>query len=106
MELYFLRNRGDLYDLNKDFYTSILNETNCDTSAAYYTTVDVDYAFSDGLGFTYYSNKQFTVAFPIQYHEYTTTAANKDDADKFIDALKGDSNTGDVNIAANAILDL
>jgi hypothetical protein len=62
MELYFLRNRGDLYDLNKDFYTSILNENQQLTANATYYTLDIDYAFSDTLGFTYHSDKQLSIA--------------------------------------------
>ena len=64
MELYFLRNRADKYDLSKDFYTSILNETNTDTSATSYYTVDIDYAFSDTQGYTYHSDKQLSIAVP------------------------------------------
>lgn len=64
MELYFLRNRGDLYDLSKDFYTSILNETNTNTNATSYYTVDIDYAFSDTQGYTYHSDKQLSIAVP------------------------------------------
>ena len=64
MELYFLRNRADLYDLTSDFYTSILNETNTDTSATSYYTVDIDYAFSDTQGYTYHSDKQLSIAVP------------------------------------------
>ena len=64
MELYFLRNRGDLYDLNGDFYTSILNEANTNTSATSYYTVDIDYAFSDTQGYTYHSDKQLSIAVP------------------------------------------
>lgn len=64
MELYFLRNRADLYDLTSNFNTSILNETNTDTSAASYYTVDIDYAFSDTQGYTYHSDKQLSIAVP------------------------------------------
>lgn len=62
MELYFLRNRGDLYDLNKDFYTSILNEPQGLTADATYYTLDIDYAFSDTQGYTYHSDKQLSIA--------------------------------------------
>lgn len=61
MEHYFLRNRGDIYDLTKDFNISILNEIRTDEKK-HYATVDVHYAFSDGLGFTYYSEKDITIA--------------------------------------------
>lgn len=64
MELYFLRNRADKYDLTKDFYASILNKTNTDTSASKYFTVDIDYAFSDTQGYTYHSDKQLSIAVP------------------------------------------
>ena len=64
MELYFLRNRGDLYDLSNDFNISILNETNTNTNAASYYTVDIDYAFSDTQGYTYHSDKQLSIAVP------------------------------------------
>ena len=64
MELYFLRNRGDMYDLTPDFYTSIMNEANTDTSATKYYTVDIDYAFSDTQGYTYHSDKQLSIAIP------------------------------------------
>lgn len=64
MELYFLRNRGDLYDLTPDFKTAILNETNTNTSATSYYTVDIDYAFSDTQGYTYHSDKQLSIAVP------------------------------------------
>ena len=62
MELYFLRNRGDLYDLTKDFYTSILNEPQELTANATYYTLDIDYAFSDTQGYTYHSDKQLSIA--------------------------------------------
>ena len=63
MELYFLRNRADLYDLSKNFYTNILN--NPDTAAAdYWATIDIDYAFSDTQGYTYHSDKQLSIAVP------------------------------------------
>lgn len=65
MEHYFLRNRADLYDLTPDFYTSIINETNTDESASAYYTLDLHYAFSDELGFTYFSEKDLTVACPV-----------------------------------------
>lgn len=69
MEFYFLRNRGDLYDLSKDFYTSILNNTNMEYNTNhYYYTLDVHYAFSDGLGFTYYSEKDLTIAMNNSSH--------------------------------------
>ena len=64
MELYFLRNRGDLYDLTKPFDISILNEANTNTSATSYYTVDIDYAFSDTQGYTYHSDKQLSIAVP------------------------------------------
>ena len=66
MELYFLRNRGDLYDLSKNFYASILNEANTDTTAEAYYTLDIDYAFSDTQGYTYHSDKQMSFAVPSE----------------------------------------
>lgn len=75
MELYFLRNRADLYDLTSDFYTSILNETNTDLTATSYYTVDIDYAFSDTQGYTYHSDKQLSIAVPgAQSSPYDSTA--------------------------------
>lgn len=76
MELYFLRNRGDLYDLTKDFYVSILNDTNTDTSAEKYYTVDIDYAFSDTQGYTYHSDKQISFA-----------VTNAEDANTLMEAI-------------------
>ena len=64
MEHYFVRNRADLYDLTPDFYTSIINKTNTDESASAYYTLDIHYAFSDELGFTYFSEKDITIACP------------------------------------------
>lgn len=62
MELYFLRNRGDLYDLTKDFGASILNTPQVLTNNATYYTLDIDYAFSDTQGYTYHSDKQLSIA--------------------------------------------
>lgn len=62
MELYFLRNRGDLYDLTKDFGTSILNKPRTEDSDGLYYTLDIDYAFSDTQGYTYHSDKQLSIA--------------------------------------------
>ena len=92
MELYFLRNRGDLYDLNKDFYTSILNKTHTklvnqsidstgdtpvivETPQAYYI-IDIDYAYSDTLGFTYHSDKQLSIAVPTSTKSDATAIMN------------------------------
>lgn len=62
MELYFLRNRADKYDLTKDFYASILNKPQTITANADYYTLDIDYAFSDTQGYTYHSDKQLSIA--------------------------------------------
>ena len=62
MELYFLRNRVDKYDLTKDFYASILNKPQAITANADYYTLDIDYAFSDTQGYTYHSDKQLSIA--------------------------------------------
>lgn len=61
MEHYFLRNRADLYDLTPDFGTSIINETRTDINKEY-ICFDIHYAFSDELGFTYFSEKDMTFA--------------------------------------------
>ena len=71
MEHYFMRNRGDLYDVNPDFYTSIKNAQYINMGSDY-ACVDVHYAFSDDLGFTYHSDKDFTIV-------TTGTASNIDD---------------------------
>lgn len=62
MELYFLRNRADKYDLTKPFDISILNEHQKLTANATYYTLDIDYAFSDTQGYTYHSDKQLSIA--------------------------------------------
>lgn len=62
MELYFLRNRADKYDLTKDFYASILNKPQTVTTNSDYYTLDIDYAFSDTQGYTYHSDKQLSIA--------------------------------------------
>lgn len=77
MELYFMRNRADLYDLNKDFYTSILNNTHVTSDDQAYYTIDIDYAYSDTLGFTYHSDKQMSVAVPTSTKSDATTIMNK-----------------------------
>ena len=61
MEHYFQRNRGDMYDLNPDFYTSILNKLYAELDKNY-VCVDVDYSFGDSLGFSYHSDKNITFA--------------------------------------------
>lgn len=61
MELYFLRNRADKYDLTKPFGISILNESNLESGKSYYYTLDIDYAFSDTQGYTYHSDKQLSI---------------------------------------------
>lgn len=61
MELYFLRNRADMYDLTKSFNTSILNPVTELVNTTYYT-LDIDYAFSDTQGYTYHSDKQLSIA--------------------------------------------
>lgn len=75
MELYFLRNRADKYDLTKPFGISILNNANADTSATAYYTLDVDYAFSDTQGYTYHSDKQLSIACPTKAKLDTLLAA-------------------------------
>ena len=76
MEMYFLRNRGDLYDLNKDFYTSILNKSRVTNMNQAYYTVDIDYAFSDTQGFTYHSDKQLSIAVPTDTKSNATAIMN------------------------------
>lgn len=61
MEQYFMRNRADLYSLSPDFNTSIINEVRADVDKNY-VCFDIHYAFSDGLGFTYFSEKDMTFA--------------------------------------------
>jgi hypothetical protein len=61
MEQFFMRNRMDLYSLNPNFNTSIVNDLKADRTAAY-SIVNIHYAFSDGLGFTYYSEKDLNIA--------------------------------------------
>ena len=77
MELYFMRNRADLYDLNPNFYTSILNNTHVTSDDQAYYTIDIDYAYSDTLGFTYHSDKQISVAVPTSTKSDATTIMNK-----------------------------
>ena len=64
MEMYFLRNRADKYDLNADFSTSILNKSRVTNMNQAYYTIDIDYAFSDTQGYTYHSDKQISIAVP------------------------------------------
>lgn len=61
MENFFMRNRKDLYSLTPNFNTSIVNEGNADRSK-YYSIVNVHYAFSDNLGFSYFSEKDLNIA--------------------------------------------
>lgn len=98
MELYFLRNRADKYDLTKDFYASILNKTNTDKTATSYYTVDIDYAFSDTQGYTYHSDKQLSIAVPGASSGTASTPA-----DTLLAAIVGD--TVATNTAAIDALD-
>ena len=75
MELYFLRNRADKYDLTKDFYASILNKPQTITANADYYTLDIDYAFSDTQGYTYHSDKQLSIACGAPASESETNPA-------------------------------
>jgi len=77
MEMYFLRNRADKYDLNADFYTSILNKSRVTNMSQAYYTIDIDYAFSDTQGYTYHSDKQISVAVPTSTKSDATTIMNK-----------------------------
>lgn len=61
MENFFMRNRKDLYSLSPNFGASIVNEGNADRDN-YYSMVNVHYAYSDSLGFTYYSEKDLNIA--------------------------------------------
>lgn len=90
MERYFLRNRGDKYQLTKPFDISIINKSNTDTTATDYYTLDVDYAFSDTQGYTYHSNKQLSIACPTESKLTTLLASILGDSNK--DA-KGNSST-------------
>lgn len=61
MEHYFSRNRADIYDLNPNFGASIINELYADENKNY-SIVNIHYAFSDGLGFSYRSEKDLNIA--------------------------------------------
>lgn len=63
MEHYFNRNRADLYDITKDFYTSIPNKQYSSLTGDY-ATVDVHYAYKDSGSFDYASEKDLTIAVP------------------------------------------
>lgn len=61
MENFFMRNRADLYSLSPNFNASIINNPIADTSKNY-SIVNVHYAFSDNLGFSYLSEKDLNIA--------------------------------------------
>ena len=67
MELFFLRNRADLYDLTSDFKTSIMNKPRVN-EADYAYVLDIDYAFSDTQGYTYHSDKQMAFGVTSSSH--------------------------------------
>lgn len=64
MEHFFARNRADIYDLTPNFGASIVNELRANTNANY-ILYNIHYAFSDGLGFTYFSEKDLTLAVDV-----------------------------------------
>lgn len=74
MENFFMRNRKDLYSLTPNFNTSIINEGNADRSK-YYSMVNVHYAFSDNLGFSYFSEKDLNIAVVENSEGATTNGA-------------------------------
>lgn len=61
MEHFFKRNRADRYDLNSDFYTSIINTLYAEVDKNY-NCVDFTYSYGDNLGFSYRSDKNITIA--------------------------------------------
>lgn len=61
MENFFMRNRADLYSLSPNFNTSIINNLKANREG-YYSMVNIHYAYSDSLGFTYYSEKDLNIA--------------------------------------------
>ena len=61
MEHFFARNRADIYDLTPNFGASIINELRANPGANY-ILYNIHHAFSDGLGFTYFSEKDLTLA--------------------------------------------
>ena len=73
MEHYFLRNRADKYDLNPNFGTSILNEVTADPNK-HYSMVNIHYAFSDELGYSYRSEKDLNIAVEETSEGATTNA--------------------------------
>lgn len=97
MERYFLRNRGDKYQLTKPFDVSIINKSNTDTAASAYYTLDIDYAFSDTQGYTYHSNKQISIACPTRsvLETLMTKILNDSNEDSYSQAAANTTSTGD-----------
>ena len=89
MENFFMRNRKDLYSLSPNFNTSIINEGNADRTK-YYSMVNVHYAYSDSLGFTYYSEKDLNIAV-VEASEGSTTNGTA-----FMNAINAKSVNGQI----------
>ena len=89
MENFFMRNRKDLYSLSPNFSTSIINEGNADRTK-YYSMVNVHYAYSDSLGFTYYSEKDLNIAV-VEASEGATTNGTA-----FMNAINAKSVNGQI----------
>jgi len=89
MENFFMRNRKDLYSLSPNFNTSIINEGNADRTK-YYSMVNVHYAYSDSLGFTYYSEKDLNIAV-VEASEGATTNGTA-----FMNAINAKSVNGQI----------
>ena len=98
MENFFMRNRKDLYSLTPNFNTSIINEGNADRSK-YYSMVNVHYAFSDNLGFTYFSEKDLNIAV-VEASEGATT--NGDTLKAMIEAKTPAGRLGTVESTVNS----
>ena len=65
MENFFARNRADLYSLSPNFNTSIVNDLRAESDQNY-IMYNMHYAFSDGLGFTYFSEKDLNLAVDLR----------------------------------------
>lgn len=99
MENFFMRNRADLYSLTPNFGVSIINKLRANKDANY-SIVNVHYAFSDGLGFTYYSEKDLNIA----VKEDSTGATTNGDAVAAVIAAKSNVVvSSDVTTINNAI---
>lgn len=102
MENFFMRNRGDLYSLSPNFNTSIVNNLRANRGG-YYSMVNIHYAYSDSLGFTYYSEKDLNIAVAEASEGATTNgtafmnailAKTLDNKVASLDAIVNDSTIG------------